>query len=126
MPGRRTDFEAVRKLALELPGVEESRMWGAPAFKTGGKMFACVPTHKSAEPGSFAVRIDFDRRAELLAEAPEAYYLTDHYVNYPIVLVRLRCVSSDAMRDLLAGARRFVSAGSAGRRAPRRRTSPPS
>jgi len=44
-------LDTVRKLALELPGVEESTAYGAPAFKVGGKLLACIPTHKSAEPG---------------------------------------------------------------------------
>lgn len=45
-----------------------------------------------------------ERREELLREEPSTYYLTDHYVNYPIVLVRLRRVHRDALRDLLLGA----------------------
>jgi len=41
-----------------------------------------VPVHRSAEPGSLAVRVDFDDRAELLAADPDVYYVTDHYLNY--------------------------------------------
>jgi len=37
---------------------------------------ACVPSHRSAEPGSLAVRVDFDDRAELLSAAPDVYYVT--------------------------------------------------
>jgi hypothetical protein len=57
--------------------------------------------HKSAEPGSLAVRIDFDHRAELIATAPEIYYVTDHYINYPTVLVRLQHIEREALKDLL-------------------------
>ena len=32
-------------------------------------LMACVPTHRSAEPNSLAVRVGFDDRAELLAAA---------------------------------------------------------
>jgi hypothetical protein len=65
---RRTivDFDTVRDIGLKLPGVEESRAYGAPALKVRGKLLACIPSHRSAEPGSLAVRIDFDDRAELL------------------------------------------------------------
>jgi hypothetical protein len=56
---------------------------------------------RSAEPDSLAVSIDFDQRAEFLAEAPDVYYLTDHYVNYPVVLVRLSRIHLDALKDLL-------------------------
>ncbi len=102
-------LDTVRKLALELPGVEESTAYGAPAFKVGGKLLACIPTHKSAEPGSLAVRIDFDDRAELLAAAPDTYYIKDHYQGYAAVLVRLVRIEPDALRDLLRGAFRFVT-----------------
>ena len=65
--------------------------------------------NKSAEPDSLVVRIDFDQRAALLAEAPETYYVTDHYVNYPSVLVRMSRIGKDELRDLLSSAWRFVT-----------------
>ncbi len=71
---------------------------------------------ESAEPDSVAVRIDFARRAELMAAAPDVYYLTDHYVNYPVVLVRLSRIHSDGLRDLLGVAWRFVSTKPPGRK----------
>ena len=85
-------------------------MYGSPALKIRGKLLTCIPAHKSAEPESLAVSIDFDRRAEFLSVAPDVYYLTDHYVNYPVVLVRLSRIHPDALRDLLDTAWRFVSA----------------
>jgi hypothetical protein len=120
-------FRTVRAIGLKLPGAEEGTTYGTPALKVGGKMFACIASHKSAEPDTLAVRMDFAQRDALIAEDPETYYLKEHYVNYPVVLVRLSRVHADAMRDLLAGAWRFVSAKkpkrlSAGSsRAPRRR-----
>jgi hypothetical protein len=98
------------KLALSLPGAEKGTIHGTPAAKIGGQMFACKPTHKSAEPRSLAVRIDFAERDELIAADPETYYLKPHYENYPVVLVRLGQVHEDALRDLLIEAHRFVSA----------------
>jgi hypothetical protein len=110
MPKKKMDFDTVRKAALLLPDVEEATAYGSVAFKARGKLMACVPIHKSAEPGSLMVRIDVEQRAELLAAAPEIYYLTDHYVNYPSVLVRLSRIHPDALRDLLGMAWRFVTA----------------
>ncbi len=114
-----TDFDTVRRIALSLAGVEESTSYGSPSFKVRGKMLACIPVHKSAEPDSLAVRIDFDRRAELMAAAPDVYYLKDHYVNYPAVLVRLSRIHPDALRDLLGMAWRFVNAKTRGGRTAR-------
>jgi hypothetical protein len=97
----RIDFDTVRKIALAMPDVEESTAYGSRALKVRGTLLACIPTNKSAEPDSLVVRIDFDRRAELLAESPDIYYLPDHYVNYPSVLVRMSRIQPDALRDLL-------------------------
>jgi hypothetical protein len=110
MPRKTVSFDTVRELGLALPDVEEGTTYGSPALKVGGKMFACLAIHRSADPDSLAIRIDFDQRDELIAEDPKTYYLTDHYVDYPVVLVRLARVRHDALRDLLVMARRFVSA----------------
>jgi hypothetical protein len=114
-------FDTVRRLGLALPNVEEGTTYGSPALKVGGKMFACIAIHRSAEPHSLAVRISFDQRDELIAADPATYYLTDHYVDYPVVLVRLTRVQQDALRDLLRMGWEFVSA-SARRVRPRTRT----
>jgi hypothetical protein len=75
-------FDTVRKIALALPGVEETTAYGSPALKVHGKLMACIAINRSAEPGSLMVRVDFDDRAELLAADPDVYYLTDHYAPY--------------------------------------------
>ena len=38
------------------------------------------------------------------------YYVTDHYLNYNAVLVRLSRVTPDVLRDLLGMAHKFVTA----------------
>jgi hypothetical protein len=70
---------------------------------------ACVPSHRSAEPASLVVRMDFDDRAELLAADPAVYYVTDHYLGYTGVLVRLSRVNPEVLRDLLGVAYKFVT-----------------
>ena len=102
-------FEGVREMARALPDVEDGTPYGSPAVKVRGKMFACRAIHRSAEPDSLVVCIDFPQRDELIANDPKTYYLTRHYVNYPVVLVRLARVHPDALRDLLQSAWRFVS-----------------
>jgi hypothetical protein len=118
-----TDFDTVRKIGLGLPGVAASTAWGAPALKIHGKLMACVPTHRSAEPGSLMVRVGFEERADLLAAASDVYYVTEHYIGYSAVLVRLSRVTPDILRDLLGMAHKFVIAG-AERRPPLRRRKP--
>jgi hypothetical protein len=85
-------------------------MYGSPALKLGKRLVACLATHRSAETGSLVVRTDFEQRAALLDDDPETYYVTAHYVNHPVVLVRLARLQRDQLRDLLAAARRCVLA----------------
>jgi hypothetical protein len=109
MPRSTINFDTVRNIGLALPGVEVSTAYGQPALKVQGKLLACIPVNPSAEPGSLAVRVDFDDRAELLAADPDVYYVTDHYVGYTAVLVRLSRVNPDVLRDLLGMAYKFVT-----------------
>src|SRR5579872_3061153 len=108
MARSRIDFETVRAFGRTLPGVEEATAYGSPALKVRGKLLACIPTHSSAEPDSLAVSVGFDRRTELLEQAPDVYYAPEHYTSYPIVLVRLAKVHRDALEGLLRGAHTFV------------------
>jgi hypothetical protein len=67
-----------------------------------------VPPHKSLEPGTLAVRLDMERRAELIEAAPEVYFVTDHYSNSTAVLVRLWKMDRESLRGLLRMTREYV------------------
>jgi len=103
-------FKAVESIGRTLPDVEVTTSWGQPTLKVRGKMFACMAANKSAEPNTLVVMMDFADRDALIEDDPGTYYLKDHYLNYPCVLVRLSRVHRDALRDLVIGAHRFVSA----------------
>ena len=92
-------FDVVCELARELPGAEESTSYGTPAFKVKGKLFARF--HQDGE--SLVVSVDFDEREELMNADPEKFYITDHYRNYPWILVRLSKARPEELRDLLLG-----------------------
>jgi hypothetical protein len=102
------NFDTVRELGLALPDVVDGAAYGAPALKLGGKLLACIPVNKSAEPDSIVVRIDLEQRAELLRQQPDIYYITDHYAPHPTVLVRLSRITRTDLRELLRDAHRFV------------------
>jgi hypothetical protein len=106
-------FDTIRQMALSLDNVEESTSYGTPAFKVGGALFARL----REDIDSLVVRMDFDQREELMAADPETYFITDHYLNYKWVLVRLSRVHPDAMRDLL----RIAWKSAASSKRPRRR-----
>ena len=67
MRKNKTDFDAVRKIGLALPGVEESTAYGSAALKLGGKLLACMASHRSAEPSTLVVRVNFEDRDALIA-----------------------------------------------------------
>src|SRR5438309_12045693 len=98
-------FDTVREIAQTLPGAEESTSYGTPAFKVKGKLFA--RQHQDGE--SLVIPTDFDEREEMMSAAPEKFYVTDHYLNYPWMLVHMSNVSKDELRDLLIGAWRGVA-----------------
>ena len=90
-------YDTVREIALTLPGTEEGISYRRPACKVDGKLFARF--HQDGE--SLVVRVDFEEREHLLNADPEKFFITDHYLNYPYMLVRLAAVRRDQLRDLL-------------------------
>lgn len=96
-------LDTVRALALALPGVEESTSYGTPAFKAGGKLFARL--HQDGE--SLVVFVEPDARDLLMRSDPATYFITDHYVGHPMVLVRLARVEHGALAVLLEEAWRM-------------------
>src|SRR4051812_15030650 len=100
---RRCSFRTVEAIGRTLPGVEVTTAYGQPALKARGKLIACMAANKAAEPNTLVVMMAFADRDALLEDDPSTYYLKDHYLNYPCVLVRLSRVRSDALRDLVCG-----------------------
>jgi hypothetical protein len=109
---RASGFKLVEAIGRTLPDVEVTTSWGQPTLKVRGRMFVSSASHKSAEPDTLVVMMDFADRDALVEEDPATYYLKEHYVGYPCVLVRLARVHPDALRDLVVGAHRYVSAKS--------------
>jgi hypothetical protein len=108
-PSSSDAFAAVKKVGLRLPDVEAAiRYDGSPVLKVGGAFMAGLASHASAEPGTLIVRTTFEEREWLLEDAPDTYYVTDYYRNYPVVLVRLSHLDTDALRDLLSASRRLT------------------
>jgi len=86
------------KIALRLPGTSESTSYGTPSVKVRGKILSRWRTEAE---GGLAIRCDFLDRQILLQANPEAFFLTDHYRNYPMILVRLDRVDAEALTDLV-------------------------
>lgn len=99
-------FETARKFAVTLEDVELATSYGTPALKVNGKLFARLWEDEE----TLVLHMPKDRRAEMIEADPETYYMTDHYVNYPYILVHLSRIHPDALRDLVRGAWRSAAA----------------
>jgi hypothetical protein len=98
-------IDTVRALVLALAGVEEGTSYGTPAWKARGKLLA-----RMREDGeTLVVRVDPDARDLLMRSDPETFFLTDHYVGHPWVLVRLPRVERAALSAVLEEAWRLVA-----------------
>jgi hypothetical protein len=114
-------FARVRQIGLRLPGVEATTRYdGSPRLVLGGCFVAGLAQHESAEPDTLVVRADLAEREWLLADAPDTYYLTDYYRKYPLVLVRLSRIDSEALHEVLAISRRLTLPKTSGARRRRR------
>jgi hypothetical protein len=65
-----SSFKTVESIGRTLPDVEVSTAWGQPALEVRGKMFVCIASHKSAEPNTLAVMMDFADRDALIEDDP--------------------------------------------------------
>jgi hypothetical protein len=98
-------FEQVRLAAQALPGIEDSTSYGTPALKVRGKLLARL--HQSGE--CLVLRADLLDREILLQSDPQVFYITDHYRDYPWVLVRFSAVDAGTLPDLIERAWRLVA-----------------
>jgi hypothetical protein len=100
-------YDDVRKLALKLPNVEEGKSYGTAALKVKKKLFVRL----KEEGDVIVLKMPFDQREVMMAEAPDKFFITDHYLNYEWILVRLGKVTEAEMRDLLKVGHRVASQG---------------
>ncbi|RZN29478.1 MmcQ/YjbR family DNA-binding protein [Bradyrhizobium sp. Leo121] len=91
-------FDDVRKIALAWPEVEDGTSYGTPALKVRKKMLV-----RLKEDGDSLVMpaVPQDERDMLIESRPKIFYFTDHYRDYPIVLIRLSKASRSIVEPLL-------------------------
>ena len=79
-------FDDIREIALTWPEVEDGTSYGTPALKVRKKMLV-----RLKEDGDSLVMpgVPIDEREMLVESQPRVFYFTDHYKDYPMVLIRL-------------------------------------
>ncbi|MBS0527928.1 MAG: MmcQ/YjbR family DNA-binding protein [Proteobacteria bacterium] len=91
-------FDDVRAIALRWPEVEDGTSYGTPALKVRKKMLV-----RLKEDGDTLVMpgVPQDERAMLIESQPKVFYFTDHYRDYPMVLIRLSKAKRATVEPLL-------------------------
>ena len=77
-------WEEAVAFACSLPAVIMEKLWGSPSPKINGKGFMSL----GREAGSFALMVTKPEKEILFETDPETFWQTDHYRNYPMLLVR--------------------------------------
>jgi hypothetical protein len=101
----RVTFQTFAAVGRKLPEVEISTSYGTPALKVRGKLLARL--HQDGD--AVVLRTTLLDRQILMQADPESFFITEHYQNYPLVLVRLATVQRSALPDLLERAWREVA-----------------
>lgn len=88
-------WEKVSKIALAFPEAYEKQSYGTPGFFTEKKLFARIK-----EDGE-TLAVYNDDRDEWIARDADTFYFTDHYKNYPMMLIDLKRVLKTDLQQLL-------------------------
>jgi hypothetical protein len=91
--------EAVlKKVALSFPQACEKRSYGKPSFFIAKKFFTRLRT----EDDSIVWIVgSIDERDNLIELDPKTYFITEHYRDYPSVLVRTKRINETMLRKML-------------------------
>lgn len=90
------DFDDVFAIASTFPGTVRTTSYGTPAIKLGTKFLL-----REREPGILALqRPSIDERDMLIEADPDLFFITDHYRDYPYVLIRMDLLEPDHFRAL--------------------------
>lgn len=71
-------------LSLNLPNVEDAVSWGYPNLKAHGKMWVWWVPKEDAP----VFKTTFEERDFLIEVDPDTFFYTQHYRNFPLILVR--------------------------------------
>jgi len=97
MAKRKLSLSAIRRTVAALPGIEEGTSYGTPAWRCRGKLLARL--HQDG--ASIVLKVGDATRDHLLQADPETFFVTNHYIGYPMVLARLDRLSAVDLKKLL-------------------------
>lgn len=90
-------WEALRDIALELPGSELSTSYGTPAVKVRGELVARL----REDDDTVVLRSSYDERAALAAADPATFPLLAHDAKTPMLVAVLATLEPGQARELV-------------------------
>jgi hypothetical protein len=103
----KTDDERIREIlddivpfALTLPDAVESTSYGMPAIKRGKRWIFGL----RKDDVTLSLSCSFEERARLLKAHPDMFFITDHYLDYPAVVVNLAKAKKPLLRAAVVAA----------------------
>ena len=93
MPITEAQFKAI---ALSFPEAHEKSSYGNPAIFVAKKFFA---RYRKEDKSIVWVVGSMDERDHLLEIDPKTYFITDHYRDYPSVLVRVARLNAKQLSE---------------------------
>jgi len=88
----------IRKVALSFPLANEKPSYGKPSFFIAKKFFTRL---RSEDDSIVWIVGSIDERDNLIELDPKTYFITDHYRDYPSVLVRIKRINEAMLRKML-------------------------
>jgi hypothetical protein len=104
---RGVSVQQARRLLLRLPNVVAGRSYGMPAFLLNGRFLARFRDDDTVLVLALAT---IDDRDFLMQLDPRAFFFTEHYRDYPAVLVRLAEVPPPLLTSVVQDAWRHAAA----------------
>ncbi|MEI9931321.1 MAG: MmcQ/YjbR family DNA-binding protein [Rhizomicrobium sp.] len=97
-PAKGVTAAQLKKIALSFPEAHEKPSYGKPSFFVAKKFF----TRLRSEDNSLVIVVDgMDQRDMMLELDPKTYHITDHYKDYPAMLVRMERISPEELHAML-------------------------
>jgi len=89
-----------RKIMLAIPGTDERLWFNKPSVFIHDRFLSKVHDKEDA----VAMQVGSMEMRDMMLEAePKLFYITEHYRNFPFVLIRLSALTRSVLKEILAG-----------------------
>jgi hypothetical protein len=87
-----------KKIALSFPEANEKLSYGSPSIFIAKKFFTRL---RDQDDSIVWIVGSIDERDHMLEMDPRTYFITEHYRDYPALLVRTSCIDQTMLKKML-------------------------